>query len=97
MAGQIREKGSHIIIIHRKNIQIFLSSYSSSSSSRLGFEVRSSGYCSHSIVQIHKFLINVGISTLAYNAPSAIVFLCALIPKIMPKTFDTVFLFKLLP
>ena len=60
---------------------------SSSSSSRLGFEVRSSGYCSHSIVQIHKFLINVAVSTLAYNAPSAFVFLCVLIAELMPKNF----------
>ena len=39
---------------------------------RLVVEVRSSGYCSHSIVQIRKFLINVAVSAVAYNAPSAL-------------------------
>ena len=54
------------------------------SSSRLGFKVRSSEFCSHSIVQIHRFLINDAVSTLAYNAPSAFVLLCVLIAEIMP-------------
>ena len=51
------------------------------------FEGRSSGFSTHSVVQVCMFLIAVAVSTFSYNAPRSFVLFCVAISKIMPKYF----------